>query len=72
MMNMLLYQVGRTHLQRGQGRRLLGYETRMSLRDGLASMVEWIERRGPRDFVYDRDLEIATASTPRAWVDKLI
>jgi len=55
-----------------KARRLLGYETRTSLRDGLASMVEWIERRGPRDFVYDRDLEIATASTPRAWVDKLI
>jgi UDP-glucose 4-epimerase len=55
-----------------KARRLLGYETRTSLRGGLAAMIDWIGNRGPRDFVYDLDVEILTGSTPRTWVEKLI
>jgi UDP-glucose 4-epimerase len=55
-----------------KARRLLGYETTTSLRAGLAAMVEWIDHHGPRDFVYDLDVEILTGATPRTWVDKLI
>ncbi|MGH9170031.1 MAG: NAD-dependent epimerase/dehydratase family protein [Acidimicrobiales bacterium] len=56
----------------GKARRLLGYETATCLRDGLISMIDWIERNGPRDFQYDRDIEIVTAATPDTWVDKLL
>jgi UDP-glucose 4-epimerase len=55
-----------------KARRLLGYETSTSLRGGLTAMIEWISHRGPRDFVYDLDVEIVTESTPRTWVEKLI
>lgn len=55
-----------------KARRLLGYETRMDLRSGLQSMIEWIGRNGPSDFRYDLDIEILTSSTPTTWVDKLI
>ena len=55
-----------------KARRLLGYETTTSLREGLAEMIDWISRRGPQDFVYDLDLEILTDATPRTWVDKLM
>lgn len=55
-----------------KARRLLGYETQTSLRDGLQSIIDWIERQGPSDFNYDLDIEIRTESTPATWVDKLI
>ncbi len=55
-----------------KARRLLGYETRMDLRGGLQSMIDWIDRRGPSDFRYDLDIEILTSATPATWVDKLI
>jgi UDP-glucose 4-epimerase len=55
-----------------KARRLLGYETRTTLREGLTAMIEWISRHGPREFVYDLDVEIVTASTPRTWVEKLM
>jgi UDP-glucose 4-epimerase len=56
----------------GKARRLLGYETKTSLREGLSSMIEWIGRQGPADFSYGLDMEITTDQTPSTWVDKLI
>ncbi|MFD6094892.1 NAD-dependent epimerase/dehydratase family protein [Nocardiopsis flavescens] len=55
-----------------KARRLLGYRTETTLRDGLANMVEWIERIGPRAFSYDLEIEIPRAITPATWTDKLI
>lgn len=55
-----------------KARRLLGYETRTCLRDGLRSMIDWIDSQGPTDFSYDIDIEILTPDTPATWVDKLI
>lgn len=55
-----------------KARALLGYRTTTTLRDGLDTMVTWIEAQGPSDFRYDLELEIASASTPATWVDKLL
>jgi len=55
-----------------KARRLLGYRTEVSLREGLAEMVEWIAERGPREFDYNLELEIVTDLTPRTWVRHLI
>lgn len=55
-----------------KARRLLGYETSTSLEAGLATMIEWIQRKGPAEFSYDIELEINTKSTPTTWTDKLI
>jgi UDP-glucose 4-epimerase len=55
-----------------KARRILGYETSTSLRDGLTSMVSWIAQEGPREFAYDLELEIVSDSTPRTWTDKLM
>lgn len=55
-----------------KARRLLGYQTSASLRDGLLSMIEWIESQGPTDFSYDLDIEINNDMTPLTWVQKLI
>ncbi|GAA1018184.1 GDP-mannose 4,6-dehydratase [Acrocarpospora pleiomorpha] len=56
----------------GKARRLLGYETGTTLRDGLRSMIDWISARGPREFDYGLELEIVSALTPRTWTDHLI
>jgi UDP-glucose 4-epimerase len=55
-----------------KARRLLGYETKTSLAEGLSSMIDWIDRHGPVEFSYGLDIEILTAATPSTWVEKLI
>lgn len=55
-----------------KARRLLGYETKTSLRDGLLSMVEWIKLSGIKPFDYHLDLEIVNDLTPKTWTEKMI
>jgi UDP-glucose 4-epimerase len=55
-----------------KARRLLGYRTRVGLREGLTEMVEWISRQGPREFAYHLQLEILNGLTPRTWTGRLI
>ncbi len=55
-----------------KARRLLGYKTAVDLRSGLQTMIDWIDRQGPAEFRYNREIEILTPSTPSTWVDKLI
>ncbi|MFC4036708.1 NAD-dependent epimerase/dehydratase family protein [Streptomyces polygonati] len=55
-----------------KARRLLGYKTSTSLRDGLETMIQWIAEQGPSEFSYDIDIEINSALTPSTWVGKLI
>lgn len=54
-----------------KARLLLGYEPKMSLRDGLLSMIEHIRARGPREFKYHLPLEIASEKTPATWRERL-
>jgi UDP-glucose 4-epimerase len=55
-----------------KARRLLGYRTQWSLRDGLATMVDWIQTVGPREFTYHLPLEIVTDRTPVTWTQHLM
>ncbi len=54
-----------------KARKLLGYETKVPLEKGLASMIEYIRTRGPRPFLYHLDLEIVSDKTPRTWKDRV-
>jgi UDP-glucose 4-epimerase len=54
-----------------KARRLLGYHPRVSLEDGLRSMIDWIRSRGSRPFTYHLDLEIANERTPETWKNRL-
>jgi len=54
-----------------KARRLLGYETKYTLHDGIAEMVEYIDRRGTKPFRYHLDLEIINDKTPVTWKNKL-
>jgi len=55
-----------------KARRLLGYETKASLRDGLRSMVDWIRAHGPKPFEYHLPIEIDSPLVPDTWKSRLI
>jgi UDP-glucose 4-epimerase len=52
-------------------RRILGYETKVNLDDGLSRMISWIKAEGPRPFRYHIDLEIENELTPKTWIEKV-
>lgn len=54
-----------------KARKLLGYKTTYSLRQGLEEMAEWIEKRGPKKFKYTFDIEIINKKTPKTWTDRM-
>jgi len=55
-----------------KARRLLGYRTRVSLIEGLQSMVQWIREHGPRPFEYHLPIEIDSPLVPATWRDRLL
>jgi len=54
-----------------KARRLLGYEPKIRLEEGMAQMIDWISLRGVRPFKYHLDLEIVNERTPETWSKKL-
>ncbi len=54
-----------------KARKLLGYETKVDLRHGLQSMIQYISAHGTRKFRYHLELEIVNESTPQTWRDRL-
>lgn len=54
-----------------KARKLLGYKTNHTLRQGLNEMAEWIGKRGPKKFKYTFDIEIESALTPKTWTKKM-
>jgi UDP-glucose 4-epimerase len=55
-----------------KARRLLGYEPRVRLEDGLRAMIDWIRSRGTRPFEYHLELEIVNDKTPDTWKHRLL
>ena len=55
-----------------KARRLLGYETKVFLDEGLKELVNWIQQQGPKSFSYHFDVEIKNQLLPQTWRDKLI
>ena len=53
-------------------RKLLGYEPKVSLRDGLRELAAYIAMKDPKEFSYHLPLEFVTEKTPKTWVDRLI
>jgi len=55
-----------------KARRLLNYRTKVSLTDGLRSMVDWIRQHGPKPFEYHLPIEIDSPLVPGTWRDRLL
>ncbi len=54
-----------------KARKLLGYKTQVSLREGIIEMIKYIKERGTRKFKYHLDIEIMSKLTPKTWKEKL-
>jgi len=55
-----------------KARKLLGYETKVTLIQGLQTMVRWIREHGPRPFEYHLPIEIDSPMVPATWRDRLL
>lgn len=55
-----------------KARKLLAYKTKVSLHDGLVSIVEWIRAHGPKPFEYHLPIEIESPLVPATWRDRLL
>jgi UDP-glucose 4-epimerase len=55
-----------------KARRLLGYEPRVPLEDGLRELIAWVAGMGPRPFDYHLPVELPSERTPATWTRRLI
>jgi UDP-glucose 4-epimerase len=53
-------------------RKILSYNTKTNLHDGLVELVDWIKVQGFRPFSYHLPLEIINEKTPKSWKDQLM
>lgn len=66
-------EVKRAYTSSDKIRRQFGYETKTTLWEGLAKMVEDISVIGPKPFNYDfLDVEIMTNDTPDTWKKRML
>jgi len=54
-----------------KARNLFNYKTKVSLKEGLESIIDYIKDRGAKKFKYHLDLEIINDLTPETWKNKL-
>lgn len=55
-----------------KAKRLLGYEAKTTMQDGINEMVEWILEQGKKPFQYHIPLEIVNERTPKTWLEKMM
>jgi len=65
-------EVKNTSCSADKARRLLGYETKVSLREGLQRMIDWIRQHGTKPFSYHLPIEIDSPLVPATWKSRLI
>ena len=54
-----------------KARKILGYETQVSLSESIDKIIDYIKEKGPKNFQYNYPLEIDNERTPLAWKKKL-
>ena len=54
-----------------KAKKLLGYNPKVRLEEGLRQMIDYIKTRGARPFKYHLDLEIVNEKTPDTWKKRL-
>ena len=55
-----------------KARKILGYQTKFSLKESIKLTANYIREKGPKKFDYHIDLEIENEITPKTWTKKLI
>lgn len=55
-----------------KAKRILGYETTTTLRDGIQQFVDWGKQQGAQEFKYLENLELTGDKIPETWKKKLM
>ena len=55
-----------------KARRMLGYETKTTLKQSIRFTTEFIKKKGAKPFIYNIPVEIVSNITPETWVKKTI
>lgn len=56
-----------------KAKKLLGYKTTVSLKEGVRKMIDWAKKLGPQEFNYlNEGLELENENVPLTWKKKLI
>lgn len=55
-----------------KARRLLDYGTKVSLRQGLLSIIEWVRANGTKPFQYHLPIEIDSPLVPNTWKQRMM
>lgn len=55
-----------------KAKKLLKFEPKTNLREGVKIMIKWAKNRGPQPFAYLTKLELDHPDTPKTWKAKLI
>lgn len=53
-------------------RKLMGFKTKTSFRNGLKEMIKWAKKMGPQKFVYLKELDLKNDLVPKTWSQKLL
>jgi UDP-glucose 4-epimerase len=54
-----------------KARKILGYKTKINLDQSLDKIINYISKKGPKNFQYNYPLEINNKKTPTTWKEKL-
>ena len=54
-----------------KARKILNYKTSVSLDRSLDKIIDYISKKGPKNFQYNYPLEINNEKTPVSWKEKL-
>ena len=65
-------EVKKTECSADKARRLLDYEAKVPLREGLQTIVDWIRAHGTKPFSYHLPIEIDSPMVPQTWKSRLI
>ena len=50
--------------------KILNYKKSTSLDESLSKMIQYIKKKGPKEFEYNYELEIVNEKTPKTWLEK--
>lgn len=55
-----------------KAKKMLGYNTSVTLEEGIKRMAKWAKTIGPQEFQYLKELELTGKKIPKTWKDKLM
>jgi len=53
-----------------KARKILNYQTKVTLDESLNKLIEYIRKNGTKKFVYEYGIEISSDITPKTWTEK--